>query len=199
MSDSTSINDLRTDPVGSNQNNLVLNANESMHPSNNQPTPGNQTPGINLDESTINQIVSGIQQAGISGITQLNSRDIPMNPSSISTDAQVQPNYVPQPQQHINYIDDAEQTEDMIDKYNKSMERSNYVDDVYNQFQVPILLAVLYFFFQLPFLRKLLYKYAPILFKADGNMNLNGQVFNSVLFGGSYYLLENFVDIFSKF
>ena len=193
MSDSTNINDLRTDPVGSNHANVVLSTSETTHLSSS--SANKHIPGINLDESTINQIVSGIQQAGISGITQLHSRDIPMNPSTISTDAQVQPNYVPTPSQHVDYIDDQEKTEYMIDQYNKSMDRSNYIDDVYNQFQVPILLAVLYFLFQLPFLRKLLYKNIPYLFQSDGNLNLNGQVFNSVLFGISYYSLDKFIEV----
>lgn len=197
MSDSTNINDLRSDPIGANHANVVLSTSENTHLT--SPSANNHVPGINLDESTINQIVSGIQQAGISGITQLHSRDIPMNTSTISNDAQVQPNYMPPMPQHVDYIEDQEQTEYMIDQYNKSMDRSNYIDDVYNQFQVPILLAVLYFLFQLPFLRKLLYKHIPYLFQTDGNLNLNGQVFNSVLFGISYYSLDKFIEVFSKF
>lgn len=195
MSGTTNISDLRTDPIGiSNHNNIVLNATEKVQPLNEK-----DTPGINLDESTINQIVNGIQQAGITGVTQLHSRDIPMNPSSISNDAHVQPNYIPPAQNHIDYTEDHEETADMIDKYNKSMNRSNSVDEMYNELQIPILLAALYFLFQLPFLRKILYKQLPSLFSSDGNLNFNGIVFKSVLFAVTYYSLDKFVDIFSKF
>lgn len=196
MSGTTNISDLRIDPIGnSNQNNVVLNASEKQ-PLNDRET---STPGINLDESTINQIVNGIQQAGMNGMTQLHSRDIPMNPSSISNDAHVQPNYVPPIPHHVDYIEENEKTADMIEKYNKNMIRSNSVDEMYNELQVPILLAVLYFLFQLPFLRKFLYKHLPSLFSSDGNINFNGIVFKSVLFAVTYYSLDKFVDIFSKF
>lgn len=204
MSGTTNINDLRTDPVGNNQNNIVLNASESAFNAQGQGQGGQggqaqTTPGINLDESTINQIVNGIQQAGLNGLTQLSSRDIPMNPSSISTDAQVQPNYVPPVNNHIDYIDENEETAAMIDQYNKRTNREHSVDDIYNELQVPLLLSVLYFLFQLPFLRKILYKNIPMLFSTDGNLNTNGLVFKSVLFGIAYYSLDKFVDIFSKF
>jgi hypothetical protein len=199
MSGTTNISDLRTDPIGnSGHNNIVLNANEKVQ----QPSlsDNRETPGINLDESTINQIVNGIQQAGMNGMTQLHSRDIPMNPSSISNDAQIQPNYIPPtPKQHVDYIEDHEETDDMIEKYNRNMNRNNSADEIYNELQVPILLAVLYFLFQLPFLRKLLCKYIPALFSSDGNLNFNGIVFKSVLFAITYYSLDKFVDIFSKF
>ena len=81
MGDSTSIMDLPTDPVGGGNisNNISLKASES------QAT-------MNLDQSTINQIVNSLQQASASGSTLLPSRDIPMNTNNISTDAQIQPN-----------------------------------------------------------------------------------------------------------
>lgn len=198
MSGTTNISDLRTDPIGNSSNNIVLNASEKtnvLQPLNDRV----ETAGINLDESTINQIVNGIQQAGINGMTQLHSRDIPMNPSSISNDAQVQPNYIPPTSNHIDYTEDHEETADMIEKYNQNMNKSNSLDEMYNELQIPILLAVLYFLFQLPFLKKILYKQIPSLFSSDGNLNFNGLVFKSVLFAFTYYSLDKFVDIFSKF
>jgi len=162
---------------------------------------GTGTQGINLDENTINQIVNGLQRASIAGATQLQSRDIPITTSSISNDAQVQPNYVPtQPLQENNdYIKDYEETGDIINNYNKKNQNNNSVDDMYNELQTPLLLAVLYFLFQLPFLRKLLFKYLPILFSKDGNMNINGFLFNSLLFGTSYYILHKSTELFSRF
>jgi hypothetical protein len=200
MNESTSILDLPTDPVGggSISNNISLNANEP----NNLSQQFSQSPGPNLslDQTTINQIVSGIQQASVSGATQLPSRDIPMITTNISNDAQVQPNYVPLPPQNsVDYIKEYEETSDMIDNYNKNTNRQNSLDDMYNEIQTPLLLAVLYFLFQLPFFRKFLYSYFPILFSNDGNLNINGFGFTSVLFGLVFYILNKVTNHFSAF
>jgi hypothetical protein len=208
MSDSTSIMDLPTDPVGG--GNITLNASENVvqkyiqQPQQQQQGQGQgqgqgQAPNFSLDQTTINQIVNGLQQATASGATQLPSRDIPMNTTGHSNDAQVQPNYVPLPERQMDYIKDYEQTNDTIDNYNKSMNRNNSLDDMYNEIQTPILLAVLYFLFQLPFFRRFLFSYFPILFSNDGNLNINGFLFSSTLFGLLFYFLNKVTNHFGAF
>ena len=205
MSDSTSILDLPTDPVGG--GNITLNASENvvqkqMQQPNQGPSQGpnqGQTPNFSLDQTTISQIVSGLQQAAVSGATQLPSRDIPMNTSGHSNDAQVQPNYVPMHEREADYIKDYEQTSDMIDSYNRNVNRGNSLDEMYNEIQTPLLLAVLYFLFQLPFFRRFLFSYFPVLFSNDGNFNINGFVFSSVLFGLLFYLLNRVTNHFGTF
>lgn len=154
MSDSTSISDL---PIGGPPVN-----------------PGTES----LDQSTINLLVNGLQQAKS---THLPSRDIPVTTDGLSNDAHVQPNYVPAPE-----------TEDYIGDYQISNDYSddNTMDDLYNELQTPILMAVLYFLFQLPIFRKTLFGYFPILFATDGNLNINGFLFNSILFGMIFYLVN---------
>ena len=198
MNESTSILDLPTDPVGggSISNNISLNATESNKGLQQQM---NQPSNLSLDQTTINQIVSGIQQASISGTTQLPSRDIPMMTTGISNDPQVQPNYVPPPQNNSDYIQNYEGTNEMIDNYNKNSNRQNSLDDMYNEIQTPLLLAVLYFLFQLPFFRKFLYSYLPALFSNDGNLNINGFIFTSVLFGLVFYTLNKVTNHFDAF
>ena len=207
MSDSsnttTSIMDLPTDPANggsvNNINNINLNASEQIPQSNMQ---SNST-SINLDQTTINQIVNGLQQASATGATQLPSRDIPMTTNNLTHDASIQPNFIPPvPQsQHGNhdYISNYQQAGDIINEYNSNLERSNSLDDMYNEIQVPILLAVLYFLFQLPFFRKFLFSYFPVLFSKDGNLNINGYIFMSSLFGIFYYLLNKVNIHFGKF
>ena len=209
MSDSTSIMDLPTDPVGG--GNITLNASENVVQKYIQQGQGQQgqgqgqqgqqgqAPNFSLDQTTINQIVNGLQQATASGATQLPSRDIPMNTTGHSNDAQVNPNYVPLPERQMDYIKDYEQTNDTIDNYNKSMNRNNSLDDMYNEIQTPILLAVLYFLFQLPFFRRFLFSYFPILFSNDGNLNINGFLFSSTLFGLLFYLLNKVTNHFGAF
>jgi hypothetical protein len=196
MSDSTSILDLPTDPVGGGNvsNNITMSATENVVPQSGQ----NQA-GFSLDQSTISQIVNGLQQASLTGATQLPSRDIPMTTTGHSTDPQVQPNYVPQPQTPIDYIKNFEQTSDMIDEYNKNTRQQSSLDDMYNEIQTPLLLAVLYFLFQLPFFRKFLFSYFPVLFSNDGNFNINGFLFSSILFGLLFYTLNKVTNHFGAF
>jgi hypothetical protein len=153
MSDSTSILDLPTDPIGGGNisNNISINASENIQiPQQQNPSQGGG--GFSLDQTTISQIVSGLQQASISGATQLSSRDIPMTSTSHNIDPNIQPNYVPPPPQNMDYIKDYEETSDMANNYNNNISRQNSLDDMYNEIQTPLLLAVLYFLFQLPFL-----------------------------------------------
>jgi len=204
MSDSTSILDLPTDPIGSGNgsNNISLIASENIKvPPQMQPLT-NQIPssnGLSLDQTTISQIVNGLQQASITGITQLSSRDIPMNTTNISTDPQIQPNYVPPPINNIDYIKNYEQTSDIIDHYDKNMARQHSIDEMYNEIQTPVLLIVLYFLFQLPFVKKHLYRYFPVLFSTDGNLNINGLLFTSTLFGLLFYILNKITEQFAVF
>jgi hypothetical protein len=196
MSDSTSILDLPTDPVGGGNisNNISMAATENVVPQSGPPSAG-----LSLDQSTISLIVNGLQQASISGATLLPSRDIPMTTTAHNTDPQIQPNYVPQPENPVDYIKNYEESSDMIDEYNKNMSRQNSLDDMYNEIQTPLLLAVLYFLFQLPFFRKFLFSYFPILFSNDGNFNINGFIFSSVLFGLLFYTLNKVTNHFGAF
>jgi hypothetical protein len=198
MSDSTTnILDLPTDPIGGGNisNNISLSASESPSQQSNS-----QKAGLSLDQNTISQIVNSLQQASVSGITQLPSRDIPFNPISHINDPQIQPNYVPPPPQHnMDYIKDYESSDDIINSYNSNKYRQNSLDEMYNEIQIPLLLAVLYFLFQLPYFRKFLFSYFPILFSNDGNLNINGFLFMSVLFGLLFYILNKITNHFNAF
>lgn len=189
MADTTSILDLPTDPT-SGGGNITLIASEKNIPQ--------QQGGLTLDQNTISQIVTGLQQASATGATQLPSRDIPKETNSITQDAQIQPNYIPQ-QSNVDYIKDYEDNEDIIRQYNKNAKYDNSLDELYGEIQTPLLLGVLFFLFQLPIFKKYLYSYFPILFLKDGNMNLNGYLFMSAVFGILYYLLNKVIIHFSKF
>ena len=192
MSDATSILDLPTDPVGGGNitNNINMTAQE-LSPQ--------QNSNMSLDQTTISQIINGLQQATISGATQLQSRDIPMTTTGISNDPQVIPNYVPAPSiQQQDYIRNYEETSDMINNYSKNKQTSNSLDDMYNEIQTPLLIAVLYFLFQLPFFKKILFSYIPFLFSNDGNYNINGFLFTSILFGVLFHFLIKVTSYFGS-
>jgi hypothetical protein len=180
----TNINDLPLDPIGGG-NNVSIMASETV------PMNGN-----NLDESTIHQIVSGIQQASVAGATSLPSRDIPQNTEHIIRDPQIQPNYVPPPPVNkSDYI----MNENITDHYSKEENRNDQLDAFYDEFQTPLLLSVLYFMFQLPIFKATLCRYISFLCKPDGNYNLNGYLFTSILFSAIYYFLMKVVSQFNRF
>lgn len=178
----TSINDLPTDPMGSNANNISMVASEK------QPLP-NQQSALSLDQSTISQIVNGLQQASVAGATMLPSRDIPQNTQAITQDAYVQPNYVPPPT-NTDYINDQRDASEYVNSYARDEQIKNSLDTIYDELQTPLLISILYFLFQLPILKQTLFKYIPLLCHNDGNYNLNGLLFTSVAFGFLFFSLS---------
>ena len=97
------------------------------------------------------------------------------------------------------YINDDEDNDEIINGYNKKIHNMNKLDDMYNELQTPILISVLFFLFQLPIVKKLLFDYLPFLFFKDGNINLYGYTFTSILFGLLYYILFKIMNYFSTF
>jgi hypothetical protein len=191
-SDTTNIYDLPTDPASG--GNINIKAIESNLNVQQQQLPTNVT----LDQTTISQIVSGLQQASINGATKLPSRDIPINTNNLSNDPQVQPNYIPEIQnQNNDYISEYNTVPDIIQNYNNSYNKNNSLDEMYNEMQMPLLIALMFLLFQLPFFRKFLYSYFPVLFLNDGNLNIKGFIFISVLFGIFYYFLNKIVTHFT--
>ena len=132
----TSINDLPTDPstggsIGGNIN-LVINEASSQNTVM-SPQPNNLSNSqLSLDQSTISQIVNGLQQASLAGVTTLPSRDIPLHTEQLTQDAQIQPNYVPPPQM-IDYINESD---DDINNYYRKEQMDNSLDSIYDELQI---------------------------------------------------------------
>ena len=180
---STNIFDLPTNPAAGNGN-VKLNTSEA---------PINESQ-ISLDQSTINQIVSGLQHASATGATQLQSRDISQNTEGITHDAQIQANYIPPPapNQH-DYIQES------YGQQQPQQPSSDKLDELYNEIQIPLFLSILYFLFQLPIVKKQLFTYMPILFSKDGNMNIHGFIATSILFGFSFYSVNKSIKALNRF
>jgi hypothetical protein len=185
----TSINDLPTDPVAGGSisgTNISMSVNEI-----------NKGPGqVSLDQTTISQIVNGLQQASIAGATMLPSRDIPQTTQNLTHDPHVQANYIPPPS-NKDYINDynEDDNESMVNNYQRVERVKNSLDSIYDEIQTPLLLSILYFLFQLPIVRKTLGKYIPLLCSNDGNYNINGLIFTCTLFGFIYFMLSKTMKI----
>lgn len=187
----TNIHDLPIDPMGASGGggNINMNVSEKNIGSSN---------GITLDPSTISQIVSGLQQASSTGATNLPSRDIPQMTQNLVQDPQMIPTYIP-PSSNNDYIQQHENNHQIMDDYNRQHQQNNSLDQLYDELQIPILLGVIYFLFQLPIFRTYLFKFAPALFMKDGNINIYGYIFTSILFALVYYLLTKTMNTFSRF
>jgi hypothetical protein len=151
-------------------------------------------------QKNLNQFVTGIQQASAAGLTNLPSRDIPQNQSHIAQDAHVQPNFIPapQPQMQGDYIMQHQTNEEIIRAQAQKQEKKDTVDALYEQLQAPLLIAVLYFMFQLPVVQKQLCKVIPALFNKDGNPNLSGYIFTSMAFAGVYFIVNKSMRFLEK-
>jgi len=164
-------------------------------PQQNQPPAPSQVQSESNNGIDINSFVTGIQEAAASGALQLPSRDIPQSQSHLTNDTQLQPNYIPE--NRGDYINDTYNQEQIINNQNIKQKNTNSMDAIYDDIHVPIILAVIYFVFQLPVIKTNTLKYIPSLFNRDGNFNMLGYSINSLAFASTYYCIIKSLDYLS--
>lgn len=186
--------------------NIILNRNDIVSTSNNQmstsnynqllPPAGANTQNPLTMENKIsnkapnyNELIGQIQNATTYGSTALPSRDIPMEPSQINNDIQSKPNYIHSPPIQEDYIKNNITPENLIQTNSKQNQYENIFNKLYEESRLPIIIALLYFLFQLPAIKQYNKKIMPFLFKQDGNPNLYGYIANSILFATMVYIL----------
>ena len=188
--------------IQQNQNNIVLTKNESINEPTSQLTnpnpnyiPQQETNNVIQNNPNYNELINQLQKASNQGITQLPSRDIPMNQTETANDVEVKPNFVPPPPPtQEDYIQNMQTPEQLINQNNNYIQNQNNLEQFYSTIQLPLIVSLLYFLFQLPYFRLFIKKMLPSLFGNDGNMNLYGFFFNSVLFGTIFFIINKFID-----
>ena len=240
MGDTTSIDDLPTDPSSGNMNNnVVLQKMELSSGAGGGPSIQGQgqgqvqgqvynpiiaglggsgggpttQPQMPPTPNIMNEMISGLQRASASGMTNLPSRDIPMTTSNMMNDAQIKPNFIPNPQAQVqaqgqqinqygprpmpsnNYIEEHEQDMTSEEKYRKSQNDNSNAENIYKLMQIPVIVGILYFVFQLPVMRKYVLKFIPSVFNPDGNYNISGLIFMSSLFAASFFGLSKVLEM----
>ena len=190
MSDTTNLVDLPSDPhAGGGSENVVLQTNERTAQYNPAVEASNQPPNSSIDEQkAMNEFVSGIQQASASGATSLPSRDIPQNTVHFA-DEEVKPNFVPQNEQQ-DYIQNTDTEQEILARRMHKQSSRDSLEILYDEFQIPIIIGLLYFIFQLPVVRGKCLSLLPSLYNKDGNPNLTGYILNSTFFGVAYYVIS---------
>ena len=194
-STSTNINDL---PV-INQVGIINNDQQNNMLQNNANIEINTIKNSNVENRIIeeksstnyNEIIGQIQQADKLGVTQLPSRDIPIDTNQVTMDNEIKPNYIPPPPE--DYIKNFETPEQIIKQNQEEEKQKEINDNIYKELQMPIFVALLYFIINLPIIKKLLFKFLPNLFNQDGNLNIYGYIFNSLVFSCLYFILNKFI------
>lgn len=136
----------------------------------------------------------------------LPSRDIPMDPSQIIQDPEIQPNYIPPVPENIRQTNEYmkrydEVTERKVSNHLREKEKKSKMDMLYEEGQIPVLVAVLFFIFHMPIVTNLMYKNLVFLklFDTDGHFNTYGLIWQSIIFGASVYFIIKAVNTISEF
>lgn len=129
----------------------------------------------------------------------LPSRDIPQDTTSYVQDESIKANYIPPStrgglglgEEEDDYL--PKSAKGAREKHAEGKKKVRFADDWMLEWQRPILIAMMFFLFQMPMLNVLMLKYlkALKLFSEDGNLNYMGFVFKSVLFGLGVYGIEH--------
>jgi len=123
------------------------------------------------------------------------NRGFPQDTESYQNDEHVIPNHIPTQKLTTDYL---REYEDKMSKMNLDHQQEKYRKDlvvsVYDEMQTPILIGVLFFLFQIPIINILMFKYLNFMkiYNDDGNLNLYGLLFKSILFGLVYFAFIRF-------
>jgi len=164
------------------------------------PPPGGMLPPQqthSIDKMHENPVYSPEQFSNMD--QRLPQRDIPMNTLQHIQDEQIQPNYIPSPPKITrDYIKEYQTTSDrdILEHEQRKMrekKRSEWLDEL----QIPILVSLLYFVFQLPIVNTMIFKHFSFLsiYKEDGNFNIIGLTLKCLLFGFVYYSMNKIIDV----
>ena len=118
------------------------------------------------------------------------NRGFTQDTEMFQNDEQVRPNHIPSAKLTTDYLREYEdRMVKMTDEHQKEKHRKDLIGSLYDEFQTPILIGVLFFLFQIPFINVLMFKYLSFMkiYNEDGNLNLYGLMFKSVLFGLTYF------------
>ena len=204
MSDTTSIDDL---PLSSQTpgNNHYQHTGGGGAPLIYSPNVGSIDPMMShgppqIPGNVMNEVMQGVQRASANGMTMIPTRDIPMNPNSFTHDDQARPNYVPDPrsvhfQDGADYIKDHTSMESIVRANARQSNQLDTIEAIYYDIQMPILVGVMYFIFQMPVFRAQLLHFLPSLFGEDGNFKIMGLTATSAMFAGTFFVI---MKVFNK-
>ena len=152
-----------------------------------------QLPSINEKESSRSKY-GGSEGFGGEGLPQslpnMMNRGAHQDLSEHQMDDQIIANHIPKPKLTTDYLRDYEDKLTKLSaEYQKTKHQESLITSVYDEMQIPILIGLMFFMFQMPIVNTLMYRYLTFLkiYNEDGNLNLYGLIFKSVAFGLFYF------------
>jgi len=125
---------------------------------------------------------------------RLPSRDIPMDQTIYQQDEEIQPNYIPRAKLTRDYVRDYEEvTHDNIKRHENRKDKTSMLDKIFSDLQTPVLVALIFFIFQMPMMNTMFYRNFSFLslYNTDGNVNFYGIALKSAVFGSVFYGIQN--------
>ena len=155
----------------------------------------NQQMGGAVPQDMVSQIIQQIAPGQmVSG--GFPSRDVPSTYADITQDIASRPNFVPgmggtYDGAGRDYIRDYD-LEDTPKKTQppKSMLDASWMDEL----MLPVIMAAIFFLFQLPFINRNLRMFFPTLFTKEGHLDVAGLVIKSLAFGAMCYGVKKLAD-----
>lgn len=96
------------------------------------------------------------------------------------------------PQARHDYMPDTELQQYLPEPYFEQpsyKKQTNLAEKLYEDLHIPILISVIYFIFQMPFIRNICFQNFSFLCDSDGFFNAKGLTFISIIFGGVIYFV----------
>jgi hypothetical protein len=93
-----------------------------------------------------------------------------------------------------DYIENYDTEENIIKQKKIKDTNKSMFNKAYEEFQIPIIIAILFFIFQLPILNNMLINFIPKLSDNSGNLKMQGFMFKSILFGFIFYMISKLSD-----
>jgi hypothetical protein len=118
------------------------------------------------------------------------NRGIHADTTAFQQDEFMIPNHIPSVKLTTDYLKEHEEKmKTLASEHKKEQYQKDLIENAYAEFQTPILIGVLFFLFQMPFINQFLFKNLSFLkiFGEDGNLNLYGLIFKSMMFGLVYF------------
>ena len=201
MENTTRISDLPTgDSHSSNGNNYIpINIHPNPYGNSGGHPNGIITPSIQPQNS---QIYDSSQEH-----YRLPSKDIQVQQTEFTQDDEIRANYIPKPRNVKDYLkeyensDNEEEESRKIIKHKKNKKKVRFTDDLFVQLQTPILIAIIYYIFQMGLFNRILQKTTEnfiSLFNADGSIGFYGNLTKSVLFGMVFFAIVKSNEIFGN-
>ena len=120
--------------------------------------------------------------------TSIPIRNIPTNTSHIATDQSVKPNYVPQQEKRVRFVEES--------NFDREVEEKPRSLSWLEKFQIPLFITVLGVLLQTKQVNSIIFKYVPSLFSKEGQIQTSGIVFKAVVGGILYICLQKALDEF---